>query len=470
MSFSLEKYKGKKVHLIGIGGSMMSGIAGILLNNGVSVSGSDFRETKALTDVRKMGASVKAQHHSDNIYDQDLVVYTAAIKEDNPEILKARELGIPLMTRSEFLGHLMENFRDSVGISGTHGKTSTTSMLSSVAMTAGLDPTVLVGAHVPVFDSNFRVGRTEVMVVESCEYKKSFLDFPPRIAVILNIEEDHVDCYKNLDEVKSAFRTYAQSVPENGLIVANADDTAVMEAVCDVYAKVITFGVEKGAFRAKNLSVNEEGIYNFDLYEGEVFRFNVPMPVPGLFNIYNALAAMVTAMILGASDDKIREGIIRYSGVDRRLQELGTIKGVRFIDDYGHHPTEVRNAIEAVKKFRHKKLIVVEQPHTFSRLNHFFSEFTESFDDADTLILLPVFAAREADTGLTSSEKLGKAIKTRGTVKTVNVASYEEAAQYIADNSSEGDIVLLVGAGEGYKVFDILKEDERIKEKELAGI
>lgn len=470
MSFNLDEYKGKKVHLIGIGGSMMSGIAGILINNDVNVSGSDFKESKALNTVRKMGASVKGEHHGDNIFDQDLVVYTAAIKQDNPEIIKAKELNIPLMTRSQFLGHLMDNFTDSVGIAGTHGKTSTTSMLTSIAIESGLDPTVLVGAHIPTIDSNYRVGSTEVMVVESCEYSRSFLDFPPRIAVLLNIEEDHVDCYKNIDEVKEAFKTYVSKVKENGFIVANADDDNIIEILKETDKNVITFGIDKGAYRAKDLTVNEDGFYNFNFYEGNNLLFNVQMPVTGKFNIYNIMAASIAAMILGAENEKIKEGILAYKGVDRRLQELGTLNGIRFIDDYGHHPTEVKVALETVKNYKHNKLFVVEQPHTFSRLHHFFNDFTEVFDGADHLILLPVFAAREIDTKLTSSNLLGDAIRKRGTVPCTNVESYEEAAQFILENAKEGDVVLLVGAGEGYKVFDILKEDKRIKEKEIAGV
>lgn len=463
MSFNLSEYKGKKVHMIGIGGSMMSGIAGILLNNDVKVSGSDFQETKALQTVRKMGASVKGSHHRDNIFDQDLVVYTAAIKPDNPELIRARELGIRTLSRSEFLGHLLENFTDSVGIAGTHGKTSTTSILTAIAMESGLDPTVLVGAHMPLLDSNYRVGKSEVMIIESCEYARSFLDFPPRIAVLLNIEEDHVDIYKNIDEVKTAFRQYVEKVPADGFVVANADDQNIMDVVSGIKPKVITYGIKQGDIQARNITVSEEGKATFDAYEDDRFMFNVTIPIPGVHNVYNSLAAIGGALILGASDEGIKTGLLAYQGVDRRLQELGTVNGVRFIDDYGHHPTEVKVTIDTVLHFNYNKLIVVEQPHTYSRLHHFFDEFVPLFDEADLLILLPVYAAREVDTGLTSSDKLAEVIRARNTVDTVSVNSYEDAAELILRKSEPGDIVLLIGAGEGYKVFDLIKEDARIK-------
>lgn len=449
--------------MIGIGGSMMSGIAGILLNNGVQVTGSDFQETKALDQVRRMGGSVKGGHHRDNIYDQDLVIYTAAIKEDNPELVRARELGIPVMTRSAFLGHLLKNFKLSVGIAGTHGKTSTSSILTSIAMEAGLDPTVLIGAHVPLIDSNYRVGASEVLVVESCEYQRSFLDFPPHIAVILNVEEDHVDIYKDLDEVKAAFRQYVFEVPADGFVIANADEASVMDVVAAAPAKVITFGINAGDIRAANIRMDNLGRAHFDVLDNGRPLFSVGLPVPGTFNIYNALAATAAGLALGADPQDIRRGLLKYTGVDRRLQELGTINGIRFIDDYGHHPTEVRVTMDTILHYDYEKLIVVEQPHTFSRLNRFFDDFVPLFDQADLLILLPVYAAREKDTGLTSSDKLGDAIRARHQVLCINAKDYEDAANLILARATPGDLVLLIGAGEGYKIYDLLKANEELK-------
>lgn len=463
MSFDLQEYKGKKVHIIGIGGSMMSGIAGILLDNGVRVSGTDQEESKTLNWVRRMGASVKGGHHEDYVYDQDLVIYSAAVAQDHPELRKARQLKIPTMTRSEFLGYLLKNFSQSVGIAGTHGKTSTTALLTSITMEAGLDPTVLIGAHVPLLDSNYRVGKSEVMVVESCEYQRSFLDFPPHIAVLLNIEEDHVDTYRDLEEIRQAFRQYVLKVPPNGRIIANADDPDVMAVAADAPAGVLTFGIDAGEIRARSISMDNMGRATFDLLRGEELLFNIHLPIPGIFNIYNALAAAAAALTLGVGSDAIRRGLLGYQGVDRRLQELGTLNEVRFIDDYGHHPTEVRVTIETVLHYDYKKLIVLMQPLTYSRLHHFMDDFVPLFDKADLTILLPVYTSREVDTGLTSSNVLGDAIRARSTVECVNAESYEDAANLILQRANPGDIVLSIGGGEGYKVYDLLEINEEIK-------
>lgn len=460
MSFDLQEFKDKKVHIIGIGGSMMSGIAGILLENGINVSGSDRHESKALDKVRRQGASVKGAHHEDNIYDQDLVIYTAAIGEDNPELVAAKEKGIPTMTRSVFLGHLLKNFQYSIGVAGTHGKTSTTAMLSAMTMETGYDPTVLVGATIPALNSNYRVGQSEIMIVESCEYKKSFLDFPPHIAILLNLEEDHVDVYKDLDAVKDAFASYVTSVPADGTIVANADDEDVMAVAEKASAKVMTFGIEAGDIRAGNITVDDSGKAAFTVTQNEAPLFDIHLPVPGTFNVYNALAAITACLAIGMKPQDIKEGLSAYGGVDRRMQELGTINGIRFIDDYGHHPTEVKMTMETILHYDYDKLFVVEQPHTFSRLNRFFDDFLPLFDGADYLLLLPVFAAREKDTGLTSSDKLGDAIRARKTVDCVNVQDYEEAANFILGRARPGDLVLLIGAGEGYKVYDLIKANE----------
>lgn len=463
LSFDLKEYQGKKVHIVGIGGSMMSGIAGILLDNGVSVSGTDQEDSKTLDWVRKKGASVKAGHHRDYVYDQDLVVYSAAVKPDHPELIRAHELNIPTMTRSQFLGYLMKNFRYSVGIAGTHGKTSTTALLTSITMGAGEDPTVLIGAPVPLLKSNYRVGKSEVMVVESCEYQRSFLDFPPHIAVLLNIEEDHVDTYKDLDAIREAFHTYASRVPADGLVIVNADDPNCMAAAEGIQAPLMTFGLEQGDVRAVGITMDNKGCGTFDVVRGEEVLFNLHLPIPGTFNIYNTLAATCAALALGIEPEDIRRGLLSYQGVDRRLQELGTVNGVRFIDDYGHHPTEVRVTIETVLHYDYERLIVLMQPLTYSRLHHFMADFVPLYDKADLLILLPVYTSREVDTGLTSSNVLGDAVRARHTVECINALDYQDAANLILQRANPGDIVLSIGGGEGYKVYDLLAINEELK-------
>ncbi|PKK40156.1 UDP-N-acetylmuramate--alanine ligase [Clostridiaceae bacterium JG1575] len=460
MSFNLKEFQGKKVHLIGIGGSMMSGIAGILLENGIRVSGSDQGESKALAAVRRLGATVKGAHHKDNIYDQDLVIYTTAIRPDNPELLEATTRGIPTMTRSEFLGHLMKNFQWGVGIAGTHGKTTTTSMLTAAALSSGLDPTVLVGAHMPQIDSNYRVGQSEVFLVESCEYKRSFLDFPPRLAIILNVEEDHVDVYHSLDEVLEAFGRYVEQVPEDGCVLLNADHPGAMALVDRAQAKVQTFGVEQGDYAASRPEIDEWGRPSFSVTEHGVPLFHIKLPVPGVVNVTNALAATAAARILGAEAADIKKGLESYPGVDRRMQKLGEIRGIRFMDDYAHHPSEVKASMETISHIPCGRLIVVFQPHTFTRLRRFLKDFVPLFDAADLTLLLPVFAAREQDDGTISSNTLGDLIRERDQTHCINCENYEKAAQVLLDQAQEGDVVLLMGAGEGYRIYDLLQANE----------
>ena len=459
MSFKIEEYKGKKVHIMGIGGSMMSGIAGILLNNHIEVTGSDQKSSKTTNELEKDGANIFIGHKVENITDQTLLIYSAAIKEDNPEIIRAKELNIPTLSRAEFLGHLMANFKDSVGISGTHGKTSTTSMITSIAMKAGLDPTVLLGARVPLIDSNYRIGSSDLMVVESCEFQRSFLKFPPTIGIILNIEEDHLDYYKDLSDIKNAFETYISEIKDDGFVIGCADDENVMDVLSrDKVHKKITFGLNSGDYQAKNITLTDDAKPSFDFYEGDKFLTKINMPIPGNFNIYNAMASMIAAMLLGVDLEHLKSGIESYNGVDKRLEDLGTINGVRYVNDYGHHPTEVRVTIETILNYKYKRLFVVFQPLTYSRLHIFFDDFAKLFDKADVLYTVPVYASRELDTGLTSTTKLSKKIIERNTVPVTDFLNFDDCADALIKNTKDGDLVLLCGGGEPELIFDIIEE------------
>lgn len=459
MSFKIEEFKNKKVHIMGIGGSMMSGIAGVLHENGIEVTGSDQKYSKTTDELKNLGIKINAPQTEENIKDQNLLIYSAAIKEDNPERVKARKLGIPEMSRAEFLGHLMDNFKDTIGISGTHGKTSTTSMITSIAMKAGLDPTVLLGAKVPLINSNYRIGKSDLMVVESCEFQRSFLSFPPSIGIILNLEADHLDYYKDLDDIKDAFTSYITSIRDDGFVIACADDQNVMEVLeRDKKHRKITFGINNGDYRAKNIVINDEAKAAFDFYEGDNFLTRIQMPIPGTFNIYNAMAAMISTMLLGVDTEHLKSGIESYNGVDKRLQDLGILKGVRYVNDYGHHPTEVRVTIETILNYKFKRLFIVIQPLTYTRLHIFFDDFTKLFDSADFLYTVPVYASREIDTGLTSSTKLAKAVEKRNTVPVTDFSNFEDCADALIQNTREGDLVLLTGGGEPELIFDIIKE------------
>lgn len=459
MSFKIEEYKNKKIHIMGIGGSMMSGIAAILLNNGIKVTGSDNKMSKTIEELREEGAQIFIGQVKENITDQDLVIYSAAISKDNPELNEARNQNKVLMSRAEFLGHLMNNFKDSIGISGTHGKTSTTSMITSIAMKAGLDPTVLLGARVPLLDSNYRIGKSELMIVESCEFQRSFLSFPPSIGIILNIEEDHLDYYKDIEDIRSAFSSYINSIRQDGFVIGCADDENVLKVLqTDKTHKIITFGIDNGEYRAKNITIDDDAKNTFDFYEGDTYLTTVNMPVAGSFNIYNAMAAMISTMLLGVSPKDCKMGIESYNGVDKRLQEMGTINGVRYINDYGHHPTEIKVTIDTILNYKYKRLFVVMQPLTYSRLHIFFDKFKTLFDKADMLYTVPVFGSREVDTGLVSSTQLANAVSDRKTVEVHDFLDFDSCADALIKNTKEGDIVLLIGGGQPELIFDIVEE------------
>ena len=457
MLFDLKEYENKKVHFIGIGGVSMSGLAAILLNSNIQVTGSDFKESDNVRRLREKGAVIFFGHHKENITDQDIVVYTAAIREDNEELMRARELGITTYDRAEFLGHIIQNFTNSIAVTGTHGKTSTTSMLSAISLAAEVDPTILVGANLPLIGGNYRIGDSDFFITEACEYKESFLRFPGKVALILNIEADHLDYYRDLNHILDTFRTYVSVMPKDGTVVANADDANMAYVLQDATIKTLTFGIRSGDLRAEDISYDSEGKAHFKVMHHGKPLTELTLQVPGEFNIYNALGAIGAALSSGISIDAIRRGLETYRGVDKRFQHLYTENGIRVIDDYAHHPGEVLNAIDTVLRMDHRKVHVVFQSHTYTRTRALFDDFVECFDRVDSLTLLPIYAAREPDTGLVSAEELGDAIRRRKTVETCNFETFEEAAKHLATIAGSGDIVLTMGAGESVKVAEYLK-------------
>lgn len=457
MLFDLKEYENKKVHFIGIGGVSMSGLAAILLNNQIQVTGSDFKESKNTEKLKNRGAVIFYGHHKENITDQDIVVYTAAIREDNEELQEARAKGIPTYDRAEFLGHLIKNFTNSIAVTGTHGKTSTTSMLSAISLADEKDPTILVGANLPLIGGNYRIGDSDFFITEACEYKASFMQFPGKVALILNVEADHLDYYRDLQHILDTFKAYITVMPAGGTVVANADDPNMEYILQDAKVKVLPFGIHKGKLKAENITFDEMGRASFDaVLEGKILT-TIHLKVPGEFNIYNALGAIGASLSSGISLEGIRKGLENYEGVDKRFQHLYTKNDITVLDDYAHHPGEIKNALDTVLKMKHNKIHVVFQSHTYTRTKALFNEFTECFDAMDTLLLLPIFAAREPDTGLVSSEELGDAIRKRNTVPTVNFTEFQDAAAYLKEIAKPGDIILTMGAGESVKVAEMLK-------------
>lgn len=446
-----------KVHFIGIGGISMSGLAEILLEAGFSVSGSDRGETELIKRLKNQGAEVYYGQREDNIKDDvDLVVYTAAIREDNPEYARAKELGIEMLTRAELLGQMMKNYDTPIAVSGTHGKTTTTSMLTQILLEADTDPTVSVGGMLSAIGGNIRIGHTGMFITEACEYTNSFLSFFPKISIILNIEADHLDFFKDLDDIRNSFTTFAKLTPEDGLLVINADIDNYADIVRDVKGKVTTVSINNPAdYTAKNISYDQKGCASFDVYKQDECIGSIKLSVPGAHNVSNALAAIAAGQFVGIDMDIIKEGLVKFDGTDRRFQYKGKIGDVTIIDDYAHHPTEIKATLNAAKNYPHNKLWLVFQPHTYSRTKSLFDEFATALSLADEVVLADIYAARETDTLGVSSEQLCQAVKNSGTLASY-FGSFDEIENYLLLNCSPGDLVITMGAGDIVKVGESL--------------
>lgn len=448
MSFDFIKDKDKKIHFIGIGGISMSGLAAVLLNSGFKVSGSDFKNSPIVEKLKASGAEIYIGHKRENIKNVDLVVYTAAIPSDNPELLESEEKNISLMDRAEFLGEIMKGHKYNVAISGTHGKTTCTSMLSHVTLAGNLDPTILVGGELDIIGGNFRIGNSEYFLTEACEYKRSFLKFFPYVGIILNIDADHLDCYKDIDEIADTFLKFSKLIPDDGYLVGYSDDFRVKEILSKATCNTLSYGFDETAnVTAKNIVFNKDGCATFDVYKDNKNLFSLTLTVPGKHSILNALASICVSLIFNISSDNIIEGLSKCKGAHKRFEYKGELNGITVIDDYAHHPTEIKATLSTAKQIDHNKTYCIFQPHTYTRTKALFDEFTECFSDTDELILMDIYAAREKNTGLVSSDELGDAIRNKG-IKCTNVHSHDEALAYVKSNLTSGDLLLTVGAGD----------------------
>ncbi|MGL5439442.1 MAG: UDP-N-acetylmuramate--L-alanine ligase [Filifactoraceae bacterium] len=440
------------IHFIGIGGISMSGLAAISLNQGHKVSGSDNATNNILADLQKKGAIIKKGHSIDNIDNKiDLVVYTAAIKKDNPELLQAKNLGIKTQERSEFLGHIMENYNKSYAIAGTHGKTSTTSMLSSILLEAKSDPTILVGGYLPIINGNVRVGNSENFVAEACEYVDSFLEFYPKTSIILNIEEDHLDYFTDIEQIKDSFYKFADNTKKEGTIIANGDNDNVYFALKS--KRPIFFGFnERNQAQILELKQNQESSSYFILYENKKlgpFTINIP----GIHNVYNSVAAIMASYKNNISQDVIQNGISKYNGVKRRFEYKGDFKGARIYDDYAHHPTEIKATLETASKLDKNRLIAIFQPHTFTRTKELLDEFSTSFNNADLTIITDIYPSRELDTGIVHSLDL---VKKMDKTKTIYLSGFQDVENYLKNNLEENDLCFTIGAGNIDEIYNNL--------------
>ena len=441
------------IYFIGIGGISMSGLAEILASRGHQVSGTDVKETAVTKHLQSLGIHINFGHRAENITDDiTLVVYTAAIHDDNPELRAAHEKGIRIMDRAHLLGQIMDEYHDSVAVSGTHGKTTTTSMVSEILLAAEKDPTITVGGILPTIGSNLRIGNSPYFVAEACEYFDSFLQFNPFIAIILNVESDHLDYFKTLENIRRSFHAFAQRVPDNGLLVISEKIDNVEELTDGLTCHVETFGLsEKANWRAENIVHEADGRNSFDVYHNGEFFTTIHLHIPGEHNITNALAAIGASAFLGAAPEDCVKGLHHYTGTERRFQLKGKKDGITVIDDYAHHPTEIKAALAAAQNVQHNTTWCVFQPHTFSRTRFLFDEFGEAFGDADEIIIADIFAARETDDGTVSAAQLAERIAQTGKSARY-VGDFAAIEAYLREHCKSGDLLMTVGAGDVYKI------------------
>ena len=460
------KFDGVRTHLIGIGGSGMSGAAGLLLGLGARVAGSDAKPFEGIGALVQAGARVSVGHSADMLDPRtELVVASAAIPETNPELIEARKRNLTVVKYAEFVGMLMKALGKGVAVAGTHGKSTTTAMCVHLFREAGLDPSFLVGAKSKQLGGSSGLGKGAHFVVESCEYDRSFLHLAPESAVILNIETDHLDCYKDINDIRDAFGAFARNVPAEGLLVCNGDDPRAAEAARFGFAKVETFGFSHGnTWQATNLCSNR-GCFSFDVKAFGKMLFSTRTSVPGRHNVANALAAIALAHHAGAAPDSLARALPGFSGIDRRLSWCGEGRGVTVIDDYAHHPTEIKVSIAAARsQYEPRRTWVVFQPHQHSRTRLLMDEFATSFADADEVIVPDVFDARGArgEGEINGSAELVNQIRRRGG-RVRHLPNLADVTDHLTKHVAAGDLVLTMGAGDIWKVADELVE--RIRER-----
>ena len=452
MGSSIRSYlvPGRRVHLCGIGGVSMSPLAEVLHTMGLRVQGSDMQESATVKHLRSLGIPIAIGHRAESIRDAEFLIRTAAVHDDNPEIAAARAAGVPVFERAEAWGAIMQGYQNAVCIAGTHGKTTTTSMTTHVFMAAKSDPTVMIGGTLPLLHSGYRVGQGDTIILESCEYRNSFLHFSPTVAVILNIEADHLDFFKDLSDVEHSFRRFAQLVPPGGTIVANADDPNTMETLAGM--KLFTFALrsERADCRAEHISFTN-GLPAFDVViHGQQYA-HVELQVGGEHNIFNALAAAAAAYVLHLPGRAVEEGLATFTGAGRRFEYKGEYNGAKIYDDYAHHPGELHALLSMARSLGYQRIICAFQPHTYSRTRALFSQFVEELRRADQVVLAEIYAAREKNTIGISSRDLAAEIP-----GAIYCATLPEVTETLRAMAQPGDLILTVGAGDIYTAGEAL--------------
>ncbi len=437
------------IYFIGIGGISMSGLAEILLEEGFTVSGSDAKESSLTQHLASRGASVFYGQRAENITDHiDLVVYTSAIHPDNPEYIAMKEKNIPSLTRAQLLGQIMKNYELPVAVSGTHGKTTTTSMISEILLAADADPTLSIGGILKTIGGNIRIGHSEYFVTEACEYTNSFLSFFPKVGIILNVEEDHLDFFKDIEDIRSSFHRFAALIPDDGTLIINGDIPELSSITRGLSCRIITYGNSPDCdYRPAEISYDEKGCAGFTVLKNNTQSGSFSLGVPGEHNIYNALASIVLADLFAIDHTVVRKALCEFHGTDRRFEYKGEVNGVTIIDDYAHHPTEITATLKAAANYPHKTLWCVFQPHTYTRTKAFMKDFAKALSLADQIILADIYAARETDTLGISSQNLQEEIIKLG--KTCYYfPSFEEIEKFILKSCTPGDMLITMGAGD----------------------
>ena len=456
--YQIDFNKKIHVHFIGIGGISMSGLAEILLKRQFTVSGSDMKESDITKLLEGLGAQVVTHQCAENITDDiDLIVYTAAIHKDNPEFAAAVASRKPMLTRAQLLGQIMSNYKYPIAVSGTHGKTTTTSMLTHILLAAETDPTISVGGMLDAIGGNIRVGQSDYFVTEACEYTNSYHEFNPKISIILNVDADHLDFFSGIEEIIESFKTFAHKLPEDGILIIHKDMDCYNRIVEGLPANIITFGLSEGCdYSATDITYDAAGCasYTLKILGSEITR--ITLHVNGEHNVINSLSAIAAADLLGIDRSAITAGLASFHGAKRRFEKKGTWNGVTIIDDYAHHPTEIKATLKAAQKTEHNKLWCVFQPHTYSRTKALLPEFAEALHTADHVVLASIYAAREVDTGEVSSQDIADILANTYHTDVIYLPSFEEIEAYLEKNCEKNDLLITMGAGDVVNIGETL--------------
>jgi UDP-N-acetylmuramate--alanine ligase len=453
----------KRVHFVGIGGSGMSPLAEILHSRGYIITGSDINESDNVDRIRSLGIPVVLKQQEQNVGDAELVVYTSAVNPNNPELVKAVESGIPIIERGKLLGLITQEFKKTIGVAGTHGKTTTTSMLSQILILGGFDPSIFIGGKLPLINANGRAGNSDIMVCESCEFQDHYLSMKPAVSLILNVDADHLDYFGNLENVIESFRKFA-NLAESAVII-NADDQNTLRVAERLSGKkIITYGYSQdNDWYAKNIRLVNGSFGQYDLYyRGKLFA-PIKLGVPGEYNISNSMGAAAAAHFCGATGEQIAEGLESFKGAGRRFEFLGKFGGITIADDYAHHPTEISATLNAAKAMGYQKVWAVFQPFTYSRTARHLDGFIESLSTADQVILSKIMGSREINKWGVSSEQIVQRIP-----NAVYLPEFDQISEYVSENASDGDLVLTMGGGDVYKCARMIVNNLKKKVAERA--